>query len=254
MKQHAKQDLIYGKRPILEALTSGMKLSSIKVSETAGKDSLLDRIIEIAKNNSVKFERVPNKELKRFVDDRNFQGIVAVVAPFEYAPLSRCIENANSSFEQCGAALIVVCDHITDVGNLGAIIRSAESVGAECVVLPNARSASVNSVVYKTSAGAVAHLPIVQVSNIARTLDDLKNNGFWVVGASEHADDEIWDSNLEGKIAIVLGNEEKGISSLSLKNCDDTFKLPQRGNVSSLNVAQASTVFMYEWVRQNGLH
>ena len=111
-----------------------------------------------------------------------------------------------------------------------------------------------NSVVYKTSAGAVAHLPIVQVSNVARTLDDLKNNGFWVVGASEHADDEIWDSNLEGKIAIVLGNEEKGISSLSLKNCDDTFKLPQRGNVSSLNVAQASTVFMYEWVRQNGLH
>ncbi len=253
LKRQPKQDLIYGKRPILEALTSGIRLSSIKISDSAEKDSLLNRIVELAKSNNVKVERVSVKEIKKQGDNRNFQGIAAVVAPFKYLDLEPCLADAQSTFEMSGAALVLVCDHITDVGNLGAIIRSAESVGATCVVIPNARSANVTSVVYKTSAGAVAHIPIVQVSNIARTLAELKDNGFWVVGASEHAESVIWDSNFEGKIAIVLGNEEKGISNIALAECDDTFKLPQRGKVSSLNVAQASTVFMYEWVRQNDL-
>ena len=246
MKNTIKQDVIFGKRPVLEALVSGVELKNVSIADTAEKDALLKRIVELIDKKGVKRERISAKDLKRIAKDANTQGVVAHAAPFKYASIEEVVNDAEKS-------LVVVCDHITDVGNLGAIIRSAESVGATCVVLPNARSAGVMSVVYKTSAGAVSHIPVAQVSNVARTLELLKSNGFWVVGASEHAENLMWDANLEGRIALVLGNEEKGISDLVLKTCDDTFKLPQLGDISSLNVAQASTVFMYEWVRQNGL-
>ena len=246
MKNTIKQDVIFGKRPVLEALVAGVELKGVSICDTAENDSLLKRIVELLDKKGVKRERISAKDLKRIAKDANTQGVVAYATPFKYSSIEEVVDDAEVS-------LVVVCDHITDVGNLGAIIRSAESVGATCVVIPNARSASVTSVVYKTSAGAVSHIPVAQVSNVARTLEFLKSNGFWVVGASEHAENLMWDANLEGRIALVLGNEEKGISDLVLKTCDDTFKLPQLGDISSLNVAQASTVFMYEWVRQNGL-
>ena len=148
-------------------------------------------------------------------------------------------------------ALVVVCDHVTDAGNLGAIVRSAESVGASGVVIPNARSAQVTAATYKTSAGAVAHLPVARVPNLKRALQELKDAGFWVVGATEHAEDLLWDTDMTGRMALVMGNEHDGISELVLKNCDLACRLPQKGAISSLNVAQASTVFMYEWLRQN---
>ena len=231
---------------MLEALASGVELKSVSISDGAENDALLKRLLDLLNKKGVKCNKIPAKDLKRIAKDANTQGVVAYAAPFKYANIEEVVDDSQVS-------LVVVCDHITDVGNLGAIIRSAESVGATCVVLPNARSASVTSVVYKTSAGAVAHIPVAQVSNIARTLEFLKAHGFWVVGATEHAENLMWDANLDGRIALVLGNEEKGISDLVLKNCDEVFKLPQLGDISSLNVAQASTVFMYEWVRQNGL-
>ncbi len=246
MKNNNKQDLIIGKRPVLESLLSGVEVKSVLIADNAERDSLLKRIIEHVQKKGIEVRYVASKQLSKVAKEANTQGIVAYVSPFSYSNIEEVIDDESPS-------LVVVCDHITDVGNLGAIIRSAESVGARCVVIPNARSASVTSVVYKTSAGAVTHMPIAQVSNIARTLEFLKDKGFWVVGASEHSDNLMWDANLEGRIALVLGNEEKGISDLVFKTCDDTFKLPQLGVISSLNVAQASTVFMYEWVRQNGL-
>ena len=146
---------------------------------------------------------------------------------------------------------MVVCDHITDAGNLGAIIRSAESVGAAGLIIANKRAAQVGPVTYKTSAGAVSHLAIAQVANIANTLEVLKDKGFWVAGATEHAEECIWDTNLEGRIVIVMGNEGDGISRLVLEHCDLAMSIPQMGEISSLNVAQSSTVCMYEWLRQN---
>ena len=231
---------------MLEALSSGVEFKSVLIADNAEKDALLGRIIERVQKKGIEISYVSAKQLSKIAKQANTQGIVAYASAFEYACLEDVIKDDTPS-------LVVVCDHITDVGNLGAIIRSAESVGALCVVIPNARSASVVPVVYKTSAGAVSHIPISQVSNIARTIEFLKSQGFWVVGASEHSENLMWDANLEGRIALVLGSEEKGISELVLKTCDDTFKLPQLGDISSLNVAQASTVFMYEWVRQNGI-
>lgn len=146
---------------------------------------------------------------------------------------------------------MLVLDHVTDAGNFGAIVRSAEVVGAAGVVIANKRAAEVTVATYKTSAGAVMHLPIAQVPNIARALEDLKEAGFWACGASEHAEQVCWDAPLEGRVALVMGSEGEGISRLVLQTCDFLTKLPQRGETESLNVAQAATALSFEWMRRN---
>ncbi len=125
------------------------------------------------------------------------------------------------------------------------------SVGASGVIIPNKRSAHVEASTYKSSAGAVAHLPIAQTSNIVNALERFKKEGFWVCAATEHSSNELWDVNLKGKIVLVMGNEQEGISHLVLENCDMAGKLPMMGEIQSLNVAQSATACMYEWLRQN---
>ena len=147
-------------------------------------------------------------------------------------------------------SLVVVLDHVTDEGNFGAIVRSAEVVGAAGVVIANARAARVGVGAYKTSAGAVLHLPIAQVSNLPRALEELKAAGFWTCGSSEHATQSVWEAPMGGRLALVMGSEGSGISRLMLEKCDFTCKLPQFGQVESLNVAQATTVMCYEWLRR----
>ena len=176
------------------------------------------------------------------------QGIVLEVGKFPYADLADIIAAAGPADRP---ALVVVLDHVTDAGNFGAIVRSAEVVGASGVVIPNKRSAEVTVATYKTSAGAVMHLPIAQVPNIARALEDLKSAGFWVGGATEHAEGICWDAPFEGRVALVMGSEGDGISRLVLDTCDFTTKLPQRGATESLNVAQAATALCFEWLRRN---
>lgn len=160
-------------------------------------------------------------------------------------------DNQTAAHKQ--ASLVVLLDHVVDEGNFGAIVRSAEVVGASCVIIANARCASVGVGAYKTSAGAVLHMPIVQVVNLARAIDELKEHGFWVIGASEHAQETVWNAPFTGNVCLVMGSEENGISSLVQKKCDFICKLPQRGRIESLNVAQAATVMCYEWMRQNTL-
>lgn len=145
---------------------------------------------------------------------------------------------------------MVVLDHVTDEGNFGAIVRSAEVVGAAGVVVANARAATVGPGAYKTSAGAVLHLPIAQVPNLARAIDQLKEAGFWACAATEHAEQDVWHAPVYGRLALVMGSEGEGISRLVLDHCDFGARLPQRGRVESLNVAQATTVMCYEWLRR----
>jgi 23S rRNA (guanosine2251-2'-O)-methyltransferase len=179
------------------------------------------------------------------------QGIVAKVAPFKYADLADILQPVADAAAPARPRLVIVCDHITDVGNFGAIVRSAEALGACAVVIPNRRCATVNAAVYKTSAGAVANIPIVQAVNIAAALESLKEAGFWVAGATEHADSMLPAANLKGDICLVMGSEGAGISRLVLGKCDFTVAIPQLGHVESLNVAQATSVCVYEWLRQN---
>jgi 23S rRNA (guanosine2251-2'-O)-methyltransferase len=165
---------------------------------------------------------------------------------FEYATLHDLIMRARGK----KFALIVALDHVTDIGNFGALIRSAEVIGATGVLIPNRRAAQVNEAVFRASAGAVEHLPIARESNLAQSLARLKEEDFWVCAATEHARDDIWHSPLEGRIVLVMGAEDTGVSRLVSELCDFECRLPQFGKTQSLNVAQACTAILYEWRRR----
>lgn len=165
---------------------------------------------------------------------------------YEYSTLYDLLELARGKED----ALIVALDHITDVGNLGAIIRSAEVVGATGVLIPKKRAAQVNGAVYRTSAGAVEYIKVAQEANIATSLTRLKDEGFWVGAASADAHTTIWDAPIEGRLVVVMGAEDTGVSRLVRETCDFDFKLPQRGFTQSLNVAQSFTAIAYEWMRR----
>lgn len=240
-------NLIEGRRAVAEALFAGIPIRRAFVQRASLEtDDSLAALVAQLKERDVEVEETTNATLASMSSRGAHQGIVVKVEPFAYASLADIIRASGT-----GDALVIVLDHITDEGNFGAIIRSAEVVGASGVVVPKTRSASVGVGAYKTSAGAVLHIPIAQVSNIASTLEELKEAGFWVVGATEHAQDSVWDSPMEGRIALVMGSEDNGISRLVLEKCDLTCKLPQRGKVESLNVAQATTVMAYEWARRS---
>ena len=218
--QRPATDLIEGRRACAEALEGGLPLKRALVAMGGEQDQTLVGLVRRLEAAGVPVERVPKGRL-----------------------------DALSSH---GHALIVLLDHVTDEGNFGAIVRSAEVVGAAGVVIAKARAAGVGVGAYKTSAGAVLHVPIAQVSNLATAIDELKRAGFWVAGSTEHATQDVWSTPLEGRLCLVMGSEGSGISQLVRKKCDFEFecRLPQRGRVESLNVAQAATVMCYEWLRR----
>lgn len=245
-------DYIEGKRPVVEALRSGMPIRNVLMSSGLEQDSIVKDILRKAKQRDIVVKEVPKKKLDAISERGSHQGIMAEVKDYKYADMAQLLQATQKYAEENeGRCLVVVCDHLTDAGNLGAIARSAESVGACGVIIPNKRSAHVTAATYKSSAGAVAHIPIVQVPNIARAIEQLQEAGFWAAAASEHATDLVWKTNLKGKIVLIIGNEQEGVSRLVLEKCDFICALPQVGEISSLNAAQASTVFMYEWLRQN---
>ena len=245
-------EYVEGKRPVIEAMRTDVPLKKILLADNAKRDPMVNDILRKARQRDVQVIEVPRAELDKKSARGSHQGVMAETKPFPYKGVGEILDSALSyAADHDGRALVVACDHLTDAGNLGAIIRSAESVGASGVIIPNKRSAHVDASTYKSSAGAVAHLPIAQTSNITNMLKRFKDNGFWVCAATEHSSNELWDVNLKGKIVLVLGNEHDGISNLVLENCDMAGRLPMMGQVSSLNVAQSATACMYEWLRQN---
>ena len=260
-------DYIEGKRPVIEAFRTGVPMRRILMGDYMKRDPMIEDIMRKAKRNGVKVIQVPRDALDQKSARGSHQGVMAAAAPFNYVGLGpvlvtqtgtqlvgigQVVDAANSYAEEHdGRALVVLCDHLTDAGNLGAISRSCEAVGASGLIIPNKRSARVEASTYKSSAGAITHVPVAQVSNIVQSIHRLQEEGFWVCAATEHTDDLVWNANLKGKIAIVLGNEHDGVSRLVLEHCDMYAKLPLEGEVASLNVAQAATAVMYEWLRQN---
>ena len=239
-------DLIEGRRAVAEALTVGIPLKNALVQAASGqKDQEIEALARQLEQEGIPVERVAKPVLDSLSSHGAHQGVIVRTQPFAYADLSEIIQRAGSE-----NALVVVLDHVTDEGNFGAIVRSAEVVGAAGVVIANARAARVGVGAYKTSAGAVLHLPIAQVSNLPRALEELKAAGFWTCGSTEHATQSVWEAPMGGRLALVMGSEGSGISRLMLEKCDFTCKLPQFGQVESLNVAQATTVMCYEWLRR----
>ena len=280
----AHAPMIEGRRACFEALEAHLPLKKLLVQENmnaALQTADVERLIACARERGISCEYVKKSAMDALSSHGAHQGVMFETAPFAYAELSdvlAAIDRKAASAADASAAdafatdaselvtntnnqpsapkqasLVVLLDHVVDEGNFGAIVRSAEVVGASCVIIANARCASVGVGAYKTSAGAVLHMPIVQVVNLARAIDELKEHGFWVIGASEHAQQTVWNAPFTGNVCLVMGSEENGISSLVQKKCDFICKLPQRGRIESLNVAQAATVMCYEWMRQNAL-
>ena len=260
-------DYIEGKRPIIEAIRSEMPIKEILMADNLTRDGLVEDILRKAKQKNIPVKTVRKRDLDSKSERGSHQGLIAHTLPFNYvnvqyildaaakkAANGAAIDNAEdilSNTTKPESSIIIILDHITDAGNLGAIARSAEVIGASGIVIPNKRSARVTAATYKSSAGAISHIPLAQVANISQTMVRLKDEGYWVCGASEHASEVIWDSNLKGKIALVMGNESEGLARLTQENCDFLTKLPIDGKTSSLNVAQAASACMYEWMRQN---
>ncbi|MEE1160404.1 MAG: 23S rRNA (guanosine(2251)-2'-O)-methyltransferase RlmB [Atopobiaceae bacterium] len=239
-------NLIEGRRACAEALDAHIPLKRALVAASAGeRDRTLDELVARIEQADVPVEYVARDRLDSRSSHGAHQGIMLEVEPFEYAALGDVIAAAGE-----GDALVLLLDHVTDEGNFGAIVRTAEVVGAAGVVVANARAARVGTAAYKTSAGAVLHVPIAQVPNLATAIEQLKDAGFWVGAATEHAHDDVWHAPLDGRICLVMGSEGSGVSPLVRKKCDFECKLPQRGRVESLNVAQAATALCYEWLRR----
>ena len=177
---------------------------------------------------------------------KNHQGVIAIVSEHEYADVEDIINSAESKGEK---PFIIILDNITDPHNLGAIIRTAEWAGAHGVIIPKRRSVGLTAVVGKTSAGAIEYMPVARVTNIARTIDDLKSRGIWVACADMGGDD-YFDASLDGALALVIGSEGEGVSRLVKEKCDFTVSIPMYGKISSLNASVAAALLMYEAVRQ----
>jgi len=237
---------IEGRNAVLEALRSGVKVRRAMLLRGIKPGKITDEILTYLAQQGIKPEYVQRPDLDRKSEHAAHQGVMIWTAPFEYSPLGKIIQSAEDKQN----ALVVVLDHVTDPGNLGAIARSAEVFGAVGLIVAKDRAAAVTPAAHKAAAGALSYLPIAQVTNITRAIKQLKQADFWVAGASEHAKSAVWNTQLNGKIVLVMGAEDKGLSRLVKENCDFLVKLPQQGKVSSLNVAQAATALMYEYVRQ----
>lgn len=228
--------LVYGKNVAKEMLENKKKINSIILQEGFSDKSIISLIEKRKINVSYKSK----KELFGF-EKYNHQGIILDVEDFKYANLDDFIHVDNS--------LVVILDHLEDPHNLGAIIRTCEAAGVSGIIIPKDRGVSVNATVMKTSVGAINNIPVVQVVNLSRTIDELKKEGFWIVGTDMNGDMDYKEVDYNGKIAIVIGNEGKGISDLVKKSCDFVVRIPMYGNVNSLNASVSAGILIYEAIR-----
>jgi len=239
-------ELIEGRNAVLEALRAGLPIHRIVLAEGLHSSDALAEIQRLADDGRIAL----SVESRRVLDEMSargaHQGVIAALAAFDYTSLADVVErNRDEAW-----SLIVALDHVTDPQNLGAIARSAEVAGAHALVIPERRSAAVGAAAFKTSAGALAHLEVVRTVNLVRALGELKDAGYWVAGASEHAEQTVWEAPIEGRTVLVLGGEGTGLSRLAEESCDYLVRLPVRGRTGSLNVANAATALMFEWVRR----
>lgn len=239
------EDLIYGRNACLEALNTG-KVEELYIQKGNLKGSI-EKVIGRAKNKNVVIKNVDKKTLDNMANGEVHQGVIALISSFEYSSVDDILKEAKNRNED---PFIVILDEIEDPHNLGAIIRSSETAGVHGVIIPKRRSASINSTVYKSSAGACNYLKVAKVTNINRTIDELKEKNIFVYGTDGDAKNYYNKTNLTGPIAIVIGNEGKGISMQIKKNCDELIKIPMRGKITSLNASNACAIVCYEVLRQ----
>ncbi len=237
------EKIIIGRNPVIEALKSDTTIDTVYVSSNKGS---LGMICSLAKKKGVVVKNCDDKKLDSMADGGSHQGVVAVGAFAEYVTVEDILEVSRKKGTK---PFIIICDEIEDPHNLGAIIRTAETAGADGIIIPKRRSASLNHTVHKTSAGAASWLPVARVSNLVSAIETLKENGVWIYGTD--ASGELYtNTDLTGSIALIIGSEGFGMGRLIKDKCDFLLKLPMYGKVTSLNASVAGGIFMYEAVRQ----
>ena len=239
-------DQIEGRNSVLELLESGKDINKIFVTR-GEKHGSINKIIAIAKERKIIIVEKDKKQMEEMAQEENYQGVIAIVPPFEYVEIEDILKTAIERNED---PFVVILDGIEDPHNLGSIIRTAETAGVHGIIIPKRRAASVNSTVNKTSAGAVEHMKIARVNNISDALEELKKQGLWICGTDIETNKYYYNQDLTGPLGIVIGNEGKGISDKVKKNCDFLVKIPMKGKVTSLNASVSTGIIVYEAVKQ----
>ncbi|KAB3533606.1 23S rRNA (guanosine(2251)-2'-O)-methyltransferase RlmB [Alkaliphilus pronyensis] len=242
-------DKIVGRNPIIEAIKAGREIDKLFIAKGAEEGSI-KKLVAMAKDKKIPLQYVERPKLNQLAGGDTHQGVVAQVAAYEYSHLEAIIQAAKEGDRQ---PFLLILDEIMDPHNLGSIMRTADAVGVDGIIIPKRRSVGLTAVVAKTSAGAIEYVPVAKVSNIAQTIDKLKNEGIWVAGADMDGEKHHYQQDLKGPIALVIGSEGKGISRLIKEKCDYLVKVPMMGKIASLNASVAAGVLMYEVFRQRAV-
>ncbi len=250
MKEHEirpeAEGLIEGRNAVAETLRSGAPIDKLYIAK-GETDRTLGRIAAAARKSGVVVVEADRRKLDAMSVTHSHQGVIAIAAAQAYASVEDILQKAAERGEP---PLLVVCDEISDPHNLGAIIRTAECAGAHGVIIPKRRSAGLTAVVAKTSAGAVSYMPVARVPNIPALLKDLKKQGIWVFGTAAGGSVALYEADLRGPAAIVIGSEGDGMGRLVGENCDFQVSIPMKGRINSLNASAAAAILLYEALRQ----
>lgn len=235
---------IEGRRPVLEALRAGRTITELFVASGTRTSDVLAEIVRLGEQQAVPIHEIPRRELESRSITRNPQGVIALAASFRYASLEDLVERAESSGD---AALLVALDGVTDPQNLGALARSAEAASAHGLVVPQRRSAGVTPAAEKAAAGALEHLPVAQVTNLTRALEDMKSHNIWVVALDATSGTTIYDLDVAtDPLCLVVGGEASGVSRLTRERADVVAHIPMGGRIASLNASAAGAVALFE--------
>jgi 23S rRNA (guanosine2251-2'-O)-methyltransferase len=240
-----KTDMIYGTRAVIEAIKAGRQIEKILIQSGLGNE-LVRELITVAKQHEVPFTYVPQEKLNR-MSSKNHQGVICLLSAITYASLHDIIDFAYSQGRE---PFILILDRVTDVRNFGAIARTAECAGVDCIVIGDKGNAPITSDAMKTSAGALSYLPVCREKDLKKTIKFLHDNGIMVVACTEKASKNVYDIEFTRPVALIMGSEEDGISDTLLREADELAKIPQHGKIESLNVSVAAGVVMYEVLRQ----
>ena len=239
-------DVVVGRNAVMEALKSGRTVNRLLVAEHDTQGSIRE-IVNLARESGAVVETVPRSQIEAAAKGFRHQGVLAYTSPVEYTPLEEILDTAQ---RKDGPPFLLLLDELEDPHNLGAVLRTADAVGVDGVLIPKRRSCPLSATVAKTSAGAVEYVPVARIGNVAQTIRELKKEGFWIVGADMDGASDYFEADLTGALVLVIGSEGRGISRLVRESCDVLVRIPMLGKINSLNASVAGAILMYESLRQ----
>lgn len=244
VSEEVSGEMIAGKNPVLEALRSGREINKVWIAEGVKKTGIQE-LIDLAKEQGVLVQFVPKQKIDKLAE--NHQGIVASVAAYDYAELDDLFAAAKAKNED---PFFMILDELEDPHNLGSIMRTADAIGVHGIIIPKRRAVGLTAVVAKASTGAIEHVPVVRVTNLAQTVDELKERGVWIAGTDAKGSQDYRNMDATLPLALIIGSEGKGMSRLLKDKCDFLYHLPMIGHVTSLNASVAAALLMYEVYRK----